>query len=168
MQFQTLTYLLFLCLVTSLFWLLPHRFRKSLLLCASLLFYCWFRWDYGLLLAFVIVNHFYLTRAYLKQRKRWFAYLSILNSLLVLFFFKYFNFFLKSFNNVFQLTGASYQFNLWDILLPLGISFFVFQAISYTVDCLRDEKQEIPSFIDFSLYITFWPQLVAGADYEST
>ncbi len=162
MQFQTLTYLIFLAVVFCFYWFLPLKMRKLLLFAASTFFYCWFKWEYGFLVLAVILLSFYSTKLSLKYGKSVFAWASIVILVLVLGLFKYTNFFISIVNDLKFFWGAKERFDLWNIILPLGISFFTFEAISYVVDCMRDPKNEAKSFLDYTLFIIFWPHLVAG------
>lgn len=161
MQFQSLTYLCFLVFAVSIYWFLNVDWRKVWLFIASFLFYAWYRVDYSILLLLVICNHFFLTRHALRFQRAWVGYLSVVLSLLLLVFFKYTNMIIHTLNQL-VVPASGKPFAILDLILPLGISFFVFQSISYTVDCLRDPTKESEHFFDFALYIVFWPQLVAG------
>ncbi|MEW5947474.1 MAG: MBOAT family O-acyltransferase [bacterium] len=160
MQFQTLTYLFFVAIVFILFRAIPLRHRKILLLAASMVFYCWFRWEFGLLLWFVILVSFYSTRA--ARNGPALTAVSIVLVAAVLAFFKYFNFTADVANALYGMAGGAGKFDVWNVIVPVGISFFTFQAISYVVDCARDPARKVGSLVDYALYISFWPQLVAG------
>lgn len=162
MQFQSLEYMLLLAVVVPLHWVLPGRARSFLLLLASFFFYCWYKWEYGFLLGFVICNSYCLSKHAAKIKKPWPAYVSIVANVSALCYFKYFIFVLESANSVLGAAGISRRFSTWEIFLPLGISFFTFQAMSYTLDLLKKRVEPIDSLKDFALYLVFWPQLIAG------
>jgi len=162
MQFQTLEYFLFLFAAITMYWFLPTKYRKVLLVIASFFFYCWYQWEYGFLLAFVITNTFYLTKCFSRFRKKWIGLLAILLNVGVLGYFKYYMFLVRSINETISLSGTDFHFSTWDIFLPLGVSFFTFQAMSYTFDVMQNRIGTVKSLRDFALYVIFWPQLIAG------
>ena len=169
MQFTSIAFVVFFVAVYALYVLLRRRLRwqNLLLLAASLLFYGWWDWRFLALLLGSITFDWLLglrlagpadTRA---QRRRWLA-ASLIGNLGLLGFFKYFNFFADSFAALARGLG-------WDpgpvtlhIILPMGISFYVFQSMSYTIDVWRGEIGPCRSWSDYALYVTFFPQLVAG------
>jgi D-alanyl-lipoteichoic acid acyltransferase DltB (MBOAT superfamily) len=131
------------------------------LVLASIVFYGWLRWDYLLLLLILILFNYYygirLARDYHRGRPNPVALtIGLAVNLMVLAYFKYTNFLLDNIN---LFTGT--KFNPLEIVLPLGISFFIFQKIAYLVDAYRGEAEEY-DFIDFSLFVMYFPQLIAG------
>lgn len=144
------------------FTLNSHRKYKSgilFLLAASLIFYGYNYWGYLLLLSGSIVFNFFITRSFTKangKAKTLLMVFAITMNVLVLFYFKYFNFFVDNVNSIFGM-----DWNVRKILLPLGISFFTFQQISYVVDCYRDDTIKY-DFGSYAAYVAFFPQLVAG------
>lgn len=137
-----------------------------MLLVASLFFYGW--WDYRLvplLLGTCFLNFWLGTQIYRLTepvaRKRWVA-AGVVCNLAILGVFKYFNFFIDSARSLLELSGMHWGMASLNILLPLGISFFTFQGISWLVDIQRGKLEKMPSALDFFLYKTFFPQLVAG------
>jgi alginate O-acetyltransferase complex protein AlgI len=138
-----------------------RRAAIAWLVLASMVFYGWFRWQYLVLLAvLVLFNYYYgikLARDYRRGQPRRTALLvGLAVNLLVLAYFKYANFFLTNANTVF---GS--HLGLLDVVLPLGISFFTFQKIAYLVDAYRGEAEEY-DLLDFSLFVMYFPQLIAG------
>ncbi len=138
-----------------------HRAAIAWLVLASMVFYGWFRWQYLVLLAvLVLFNYYYgikLARDHRRgQTRRIALVIGLAVNLLVLAYFKYMNFFLDNANVVF---GS--HFNISNIILPLGISFFTFQKIAYLVDAYRGEAEEY-DLLDFSLFVMYFPQLIAG------
>ncbi len=169
MLFNSWTYLLFLGLVVGLYWALPRRYRISLIVLASLGFYAMWRWEFCLLVVFSAVVDFVCSgriagSSTARNRKRWLLASLVIN-LGLLAFFKYTYF---AYDNIRSL-GTALRIHLpahesWalKIILPLGISFYTFQTISYTIDVYRGVIKPIDRFPTFLAYVMFWPQLVAG------
>ena len=95
------------------------------------------------------------------QKKRW-LWLSIITNLSLLFVFKYFNFFIDSAQDALQLIGIAVRPIYLELLLPVGISFYTFQTLSYTIDIYKGDQKPEKSLAHFALYVAFFPQLVAG------
>ena len=135
-----------------------HRFRHIFLLVASYIFYGWWDWRFCfLMLSLTFIA--YISAKNISEEKftAFFKILGIAFPLVILGFFKYFNFFLESFSNVFGIENMG----TLNIILPVGISFYTFQSMSYTIDVVRkDIKSE--GFLNVALYVAFFPQLVAG------
>ena len=163
MQFNSFPFFAFLLLVLGLHYALPRSARRWLLLAASYWFYG--AWDerFLALIVFSTTLDFWLAlrierEAMPRARRRWLIASVVLN-LGVLGFFKYTNFFLASFC---ALTGNDQTHWLLPIVLPVGVSFFTFQSMSYTIDVYRGQIAARRSLIDFALFVAFFPQLVAG------
>jgi alginate O-acetyltransferase complex protein AlgI len=161
MAFNTFTFLFFFLAVVVVNFLLPHRFRSAFLLAASYLFYGW--WDYrflSLILLSTVIDFYAAKRIVVAAtpsiKKLWLAG-SLGANLSLLGFFKYYAFFVSSVNGV-----AGSHFFVPHIILPVGISFYTFQTMSYTIDVYRGQLDAEKSFIDFAFFVTFFPQLVAG------
>ncbi len=165
MLFNSYQFLLFFPVVTVLYFLLPHKFRWALLLGASCYFYMVFKPIYILILALTIVVDYYagiwIENAEGSRRKL-FLSLSIIANVGVLVFFKYYNFFVGNINEVFKLANSTTSIPLLDIILPIGLSFHTFQAMSYTIEVYRGNQKAEKHFGIYSLYVMFYPQLVAG------
>ncbi len=167
MLFTSSTFLLFFLLTTISYWLLPtKRSQNILLLCGSYLFYGWIHPWYCILIASSTLLDYVAGKkiaASSKQgvRKVWLLS-SIAWNLSLLGFFKYCNFFLDSLNDISSTLGHSVQFQLLPIVLPVGISFYTFQTLSYTIDIYRKQLEPRESLVDFALFVSFFPQLVAG------
>ena len=149
----------FLPVVLILYFLLPGRFRNGFLLLASLIFYAWGE-PYYVALMVVSIFLFYgygIAIEKSQRHRRWWLTLSVLTGAGMLAVFKYADFALASWN---QLTGM--QIPLLELALPIGISFYTFQCISYTVDVYRKETNAQRSLIDFGAYVALFPQLIAG------
>jgi len=168
MLFNTLGFLVFLIVVLILYYLTPLSWKqkKVMLLLASYIFYG--LWNPPLIILLWISTMIDWTAGNMlaksddvKTRRMWLA-LSMLVNLGFLAFFKYGNFFLENFQALVGLFGVSYQPPKWDILLPMGISFYTFQTMSYTIDLYYKRIEPAKNLLDFSLYVTFFPQLVAG------
>jgi alginate O-acetyltransferase complex protein AlgI len=163
MLFNTTHFFVFLAVVLALFYALPRRFRKCLLLAASYFFYAsWNPKFIALLLTLTAIDFtagLWLARTAENSRRRAILIGSLAANLGFLGFFKYYNF--AASNLALALGRPAHSFWL-DIVLPLGISFHTFQSISYVVDVYRGEQQAVRNPIDYALFICFFPQLVAG------
>ncbi len=168
MIFNSLIFPFFLIIVlTAYWWISSHRKRQILLLVASYIFYGW--WDYRFLglIAFSSAVDYWCGKAMDRlspsslQRKKILA-VSIVSNLMMLGFFKYFNFFIESITHAFAVFGVSVSSVALHIILPVGISFYTFQALSYTIDVYRKKIPACQDAITFFLYVSYFPQLVAG------
>lgn len=141
------------------------RLQTVLLLVASCVFYMFLIPQYILIL-FVTILIDYFAGLYIARnegRKRKVALIvSIVSTCLVLFFFKYFNFFIDNVNTLAQLFDWNSPISTWEIILPIGLSFHTFQSLSYVIDVYRREQEPEPDFVVYSLYVMYFPQLVAG------
>ncbi len=165
MVFNSLQFLVFFGIVTSAYFLLAHRFRWILLLAASCYFYMAFQPVYLGILGFTIIVDYY-AGIYLEKfegrSKKLFLAASLLANIGVLAFFKYFGFFTGNLTAVANLFGYSWHFPTLSILLPIGLSFHTFQAMSYTIEVYRGHQKAERNFGIYCLYVMFYPQLVAG------
>lgn len=165
MLFNSVDFAFFYLLVTSLFFIFPHKFRWFLLLAASCYFYMAFVPVYILILGFTIVID-YFAGIFIEQsigpKRKAFLILSLTANIGILVCFKYFNFFNANISTL--LTHLSYRnpIPFLHILLPLGLSFHTFQAMSYTIEVYRGKQKAERHFGIYSLYVMFYPQLVAG------
>ena len=172
MLFNSFNFLFFLPIVFVLYW---HVFQRHLrwqnlfVVVASYVFYGW--WDCRFLLLIVFTslcsygNGLLIDRCYQrddKQIAKWWAGLNIVVNLLVLGVFKYFNFFSDSFQTVMAGIGMTIDAPILHVILPVGISFYTFQALSYTIDVYRKQLPVTHDIISFFAFISFFPQLVAG------
>lgn len=168
MLFPTLNFALFFVLVFYSSWALRGwaELRKFFLLLASYGFYAAWDWRFCfLLLGSSLLNYgaaYWLSGALSRRAKRWVLGGAIALNLAVLGFFKYYGFFLTSLADLFYSLGWERDLPFLDIILPVGISFFTFQGISYVVDVYRGHLSKRYSLLDVMLYISFFPQLVAG------
>jgi len=166
MSFVSSQFLLFFPVVTVLYFVIPHRFRWALLLAASCYFYMAFVPVYLLILLFTVsidyVAAILIERTSDQQRKKSFLTLSILANLGVLAFFKYFNFANANLASLAGFLHWNYPIGSLSIILPIGLSFHTFQAISYTIEVYRGNQKVERHFGIYALYVMFYPQLVAG------
>ena len=166
MLFNSLEYLLFLPTVVGLFYLMPHRARQVFILLASYFFYMYWKPQYVILILISTGVDFVAARMIGqtpdKVAKRRWLLLSLVSNLGLLFTFKYFNFVAGSVNQFALLFSGEQLLPRLDILLPVGISFYTFQTLSYTIDVYRGNLEPEQDLISFSLYVTYFPQLVAG------
>jgi alginate O-acetyltransferase complex protein AlgI len=170
MLFNSIEFLLFLPVVFVLYWFVfdkKLKYQNLLILISSYVFYGW--WDYrflSLILLSTIVDYFIGLRisnqASLKN-KRILLWGSVLFNLGVLGFFKYYNFFIDSWIDLFSSVGYDIK-SVWtlNIILPVGISFYTFQTMSYTIDIYKGKLKPTKDFISFASFVSFFPQLVAG------
>ena len=165
MLFNSYEFIVFFFFVTVIYFLLPHRFRWFHLLAASCLFYMAFIPIYILILFFTIIID-YIAGIVIEDavgaRRKWFLVMSIVANVGVLAFFKYYNFFADNINELFHITNLSAQVPLLGIILPIGLSFHTFQAMSYTIEVYRGKHKAERHFGIYALYVMFYPQLVAG------
>ena len=166
MLFNSLTFLIFFPIVIVLYFALPHRWRWMLLLGASYYFYMSWRPEYALLLLTSTLIDYYaalqMDKCARQSQKRKFLALSLIGNLGLLIAFKYFNFMSENFNLLFTAVNIHYHFPELKVLLPVGISFYTFQTIGYSIDVYRGKTTAEKHFGIFALYVSFFPQLVAG------
>ena len=168
MLFPTVEFALFFALIFPLSWAMRDRVwgRKIVLLVSSYGFYAFWDYRFVLLLAETsVVNYLlgrYLDTMKSERARKILLAVGIAFNLCVLGFFKYWGFFLSNVTTVLQGLGLGRELPMWEIILPMGISFFTFQGISYVVDVYRREFKATKSLVDVLLYISFFPQLVAG------
>lgn len=172
MLFNSIEFLIFFPVVVCLYFMCPHRFRWALLLAASYVFYMWWRVEYiVLIVASTVLDYTVSIRVEQaetsRQRKAWLA-LSLTGNLGLLFFFKYFNFFNDSVAATFEALDMEYAIPAAEVLLPVGISFYTFQTLSYTIEVYRGNKTAERHLGKFALYVAFFPQLVAGPIERAT
>lgn len=165
MLFNSLDFIYFFIIVTLLYYLLPHAYRWLFLLLASCYFYMAFLPIYILILAgTIIIDYFaalWIENSQGKKRK-WCLYCSLLANIGVLAVFKYYNFFNYSLTIFLQKLGIVNHLPTLSILLPIGLSFHTFQAMSYTIEVYRGNFKAEKHFGIYALYVMFYPQLVAG------
>ncbi len=167
MNFNSLAFLIYLPVTLGIFWLLPHKYRKYWLLAASYFFYMYWNPMFIFLLLFSTAVDYFCSigMGRFRDRPRMRKALllcSICMNLGLLFFFKYFDFFAGTVNDLAAMAGLSYRVPQLGLILPVGISFYTFQTMSYTIDVYRGDFPPEKDPITFALYVTYFPQLVAG------
>ena len=175
MLFNSLDFAVFLPIVFILYWFVTQKNLKNqnvLIVLASYIFYGW--WDYRFLalIVFSTLIDFTIGRL-LKNEKRLskrklLLWTSILVNIGFLGFFKYFNFFIDNFTTAFSFFGQDIQANTLNIILPVGISFYTFQTLSYTIDVYKKKLEPTNDMIAFAAFVSFFPQLVAGPIERAT
>jgi alginate O-acetyltransferase complex protein AlgI len=165
MVFSSILFLLyFLPVFLVVYYLLPYKFRNPWVLTASILFYAWGAPDFIFIVLGSIVADFYLVKYIYRaegKRKRWLTGISILLNVGLLAYFKYANFFIENINSLLGEFGAS-SVHWTSVALPIGISFFTFQKITYTVDVYRKVHAPLKRIVDYAMYILMFPHLIAG------
>jgi alginate O-acetyltransferase complex protein AlgI len=178
LSFTSLKFLIFIFITVLIYYKLPHKFRWILLLAASYIFYLGFNPEYAVFLAAsTLITYFsglliYQTRwvpepAKAKSRKKLWAALSILVSIGILTVFKYLNFLGGAFAGLLTLSGISTAAPNFDLLLPVGLSYYIFQSLSYTIDVYRGDVEPEFNLGKYALYVSFFPTLVAGPIQKS-
>ena len=169
MLFNSFEYALFLPTIFLLYWAIRGkniRLQNILILVASYFFYGYWDWRFLSLIIFSsLIDYYAGIKIYEnteKSKKRFWLYFSVFWNLGVLFTFKYFNFFLESFETAFGISESSSGFNFLNIILPVGLSFYTFQTMSYTIDIYKNRIQPTTKLIEFLCFVSFFPQLVAG------
>ncbi|MFH1282335.1 MAG: MBOAT family O-acyltransferase [bacterium] len=165
MLFNSLEFLIFFPLVCILYFLIPHKFRPLMLLVASCLFYMAFIPSYILILAFTIIVDYFAGRLIAKSEgriRKIYLLISLLANIGVLVIFKYSGFISANINLLAKLFDLSYPLPILDIILPIGLSFHTFQAMSYTIEVYKEKQEAEINFVNFAVYVMFFPQLVAG------
>jgi alginate O-acetyltransferase complex protein AlgI len=166
MLFNSLEFALFFPAVTLLFFMLPHRFRWLLLLLASCFFYMFFKPIYILILVLTIVIDYFagiwIAKEKDKRKKKRLLLLSLVANIGVLVVFKYYNFLVENINIVMHSIKTTGDIPILNIILPIGLSFHTFQAMSYTIEVYRGTQKPEKHFGIYALYVMFYPQLVAG------
>ena len=165
MLFNSFQFFLFFPIVTALFFILPHKFRWFLLLTASCYFYMVFKPVYILILFFTIIIDYYVGIFLEKsdsKSKKLILILSLIANIGILAFFKYWNFINDNISALLGLIQTPNPIPYLEILLPIGLSFHTFQAMSYTIEVYRGNQKAENHFGIYALYVMFYPQLVAG------
>lgn len=183
MLFNSIEFLIYLPLVFLLYWFVFSRkikLQNLFIVIVSYLFYGWWDWRFLLLIAFTSFCSWLSGIAIEKVREKtenapvvrtrckWITSVNIFLNLAILGFFKYFNFFVDNFVEVFSLLGITLHKSTLQIILPVGISFYTFQALSYTIDVYRRRLKATKDIIAFFAFVSFFPQLVAGPIERAT
>ena len=175
MFFNSIDFAIFLPIVFILYWFVTAKHLKLqnlLLVGASYFFYAFWDWRFLSLIVFSTVLDFIVGLLLEKEnnqgRRKLYLLISVVVNLGFLGFFKYFNFFLENFIEVYSLFGMSLRASSLQIILPVGISFYTFQTMSYTIDVYRKNLKPTKNFIAFSAFVSFFPELVAGPIERAT
>ncbi|UOY06086.1 MBOAT family protein [Muricauda sp. SCSIO 64092] len=175
MLFNSIDFALFLPIVFLLYWFVTHKnlkLQNFLIVVASYVFYGWWDWRFLTLIVFSTIVDFtvgnLLRNESKKSKRKLLLWVSITVNLGFLGFFKYYNFFVESFVDAFSFFGKEIQGGSLNIVLPVGISFYTFQTLSYTIDVYRKKLEPTKDFVAFSAFVSFFPQLVAGPIERAT
>lgn len=175
MLFNSIDFAIFLPIVFILYWFATNKnlkLQNLLIVAASYLFYGWWDWRFLSMILFSTIVDYSVGLGLLKQvnqtKRKILLWTSILVNLGFLGFFKYYNFFLDNFITAFSFFGTEIQANTLNIILPVGISFYTFQTLSYSIDVYKRKLEPTKDFIDFSAFVSFFPQLVAGPIERAT
>lgn len=168
MLFNSIEFLVFLIVVFFLHWFVAkgrHRLQSAILLVSSCVFYMFLIPEYILIL-FITILLDYFAGMWIERtegpRRKLYLIISIISTCLVLFVFKYYDFFIDNFNGFASLIGWNYSLQSLKILLPIGLSFHTFQSLSYVIEVYRRQQKAEKDFLIYSLYVMYFPQLVAG------
>ena len=164
MLFNSLPFLMFFPCVFVLYYALPFRFRKYMLLAASYYFYMCWKPEFIVLILFSTLVDYCCGLGMVRwpQRKKWLLAVSLTMNLGLLFFFKYLNFFGETLTALCRAVSIPFSAPALNIILPVGISFYTFQTLSYTLDIYKGKLEPERDFATFALFVSFFPQLVAG------
>ncbi|HMB63997.1 MAG TPA: MBOAT family O-acyltransferase, partial [Eudoraea sp.] len=175
MLFNSIDFAVFLPIVFVLYWFVTHKnlkLQNFLILFASYVFYGWWDWRFLALIVFSTLVDFSVGNLMCKEedtgKRKGYLWVSILVNIGFLGFFKYYNFFVESFVDAFSLFGSSFESGTLAIVLPVGISFYTFQTLSYTIDVYRRKLEPTQDILAFSAFVSFFPQLVAGPIERAT
>lgn len=172
MLFNSLQFLIFLPIVFILYWFVFKKLRAQnlLVVVVSYIFYGWWDWRF-LILIFITTLFSYISGLMInkfREKGKIICAVNIIINLAILGYYKYFNFFADNLQLLFSQFGYQLDWVTLDIILPVGISFYTFQALSYTIDVYRKDTPATRDFIAFTSFISFFPQLVAGPIERST
>lgn len=168
MVFNSVSFFIFLPIFFVLYFLLRNnlKFQNYLILVSSIIFYGFWDYRFVLLLVFNAVIDYYFGLALFdkrnRHRKKQILFWAVFINLGILFFFKYFNFFIHSFNIMAVSAGFHPNLGTLNILLPIGISFYTFHSLSYTIDIYRNKLRPTRNYVAYASFVCFFPQLVAG------
>jgi alginate O-acetyltransferase complex protein AlgI len=175
MLFNSLDFAVFLPIVFLLYWFVAQKnlkLQNALIVIASYVFYGWWDWRFLSLILFSTIIDYTVGQKLRNEEKelkrKMLLWTSIIVNLGFLGFFKYYNFFLENFVDAFSLFGMEINANSLNIILPVGISFYTFQTLSYTIDVYNRKLEPTKDFISFSAFVCFFPQLVAGPIERAT
>ena len=175
MLFNSLDFAIFLPIFFFLYWYVTNRnlqLQNFLIVIASYIFYGWWDWRFLFLIFFSSITDYIIGKGLQITEKEKYRkillWVSIVTNIGFLGFFKYYNFFINSFVTAFSFFGKSISINSLDIILPVGISFYTFQTLSYTIDVYKKKLKPAKDIISFLAFVSFFPQLVAGPIERAT
>jgi alginate O-acetyltransferase complex protein AlgI len=175
MLFNSVDFALFLPIVFILYWYVTNKSLKLqnlLIVVASYFFYGWWDWRFLSLILFSTLVDYFIGVGLLKQenqtKRKLLLWISIIVNLGFLGFFKYYNFFIDNFVSAFSFFGTEIRASSLSIILPVGISFYTFQTLSYSIDVYRRKLEPTKDFLAFTAFVCFFPQLVAGPIERAT
>ena len=174
MLFNTFDFAIFLPIVFSIYWIVRKNLtlQNLFIVLASYVFYAWWDWRFLILIIFSSIVDFFIAKNIQNtntvSKRKYLLLVSVIVNLGFLSYFKYFNFFLDNFVDVFTFFGARISKSSLNIVLPVGISFYTFQTLSYTIDVYRRQLKATNQLIPFLAYVSFFPQLVAGPIERAT
>lgn len=169
MLFNSFTFFLFFIIVFFVYWFPLKQITKRqniFILISSYVFYGWWDWRFlGLIILSTLVDYFvgiFLSKESKENKRKVLLGISVVFNLGLLCYFKYYNFFIENWINAWQSIGVESNITSLNIILPVGISFYTFQTMSYTIDVYRNKIKNSKSLINFAAFVAFFPQLVAG------
>lgn len=165
MLFNSFEFLILFIVTSTGYFVINHQYRWAVLLLASCIFYMYFIPTYILILFLTIIIDYFagiLLENTEGKKRKWYLVASIVTNIGILAFFKYFNFFIDNLNSINGVFGSPTMYKYLPIILPIGLSFHTFQAMSYTIEVYRGNQKAERHFGIYSLYVMFYPQLVAG------
>ncbi len=172
MLFNDFRFFIFFAIVYGLFLATPKKGKNIILLLSSYVFYSFWDWRFLLLLMLsTLIDYFFgiiIYQAGTTEKKKRYMWFGIFNNLLVLGVFKYYNFFIDSFAGVLIQMGFEPHFPILNIILPVGISFYTFHGMSYVIDIYRNQCVPTKNFVNYSLFVSYFPLLVAGPIERAT
>ncbi len=175
MLFNSIDFAIFLPIVFVLYWFVINKnlkWQNAFIVVTSYVFYGWWDWRFLSLITFsIVVDYFigvFLGKEENQRKRKLLLWISICVNLGFLGFFKYYNFFVDNFVAAFSFFGMDIKAQSLNIILPVGISFYTFQALSYTIDVYKRRLEPTKDFIAFAAFVSFFPQLVAGPIERAT
>ena len=167
MLFNSFDFFLFFIIVTIIYYIIPSKYRWVILLISSYFFYMCWKIEYIFLIIFsTLIDYF--CGIFMHRSRRILLLLSILTNLSILFFFKYWVLFSSSINSLTSYFASIPELPQLNLLLPVGVSFYTFQSMSYSIDVYNGKRKPEKHFGIFALYVCFFPQLIAGPIEKSS
>ena len=166
MIFNSFQFAVFFIIIYCLYLVLNHKLQNRMLLAASYIFYSAWNWRFLSLILITTILHYIcglrIHKSASDRERKSFLFLGIFASLSILGVFKYFNYFITSLESLLGHFGFPVHMRFLNIALPLGISFYTFQTLSYTIDIYRKKMEPTRNYFDFSVFVAFFPLLLAG------